>query len=75
MSGQMWVAVIGLSLTFLLNFAGLVWGAAHLSAAIKSLGKVTDKLEHAVVELREAMGQLSTRVAVLETRHEKQDVA
>jgi hypothetical protein len=52
--------------TVLVNLAGLVWGAAKMDAATKTLGKVTDSL-NIIVSTHE------TRISRIEGRMDVQD--
>lgn len=56
----------------LLNFGGIVWGAATMSGSLKNLRETTDKLSHTLEQTTTKMETIqldySSRMAVLENR-------
>lgn len=61
-------ALIGVLLTMLLQFGGLVWGAAKLSAAVDELRRITSRLEAAEAQRTQVEQSTLERVRVLEIR-------
>lgn len=61
-------AVIGLGITVLLNFGGVVWSFATLAAAVRELRQTTTTLAATVDRMDHTLDRLHTRVAVLEDR-------
>src|SRR5690606_23142976 len=61
-------ATIGLGITVLLNFGGVVWSFATLAAAVRELRQTTTTLAATVERIDHTLDRLHTRVAVLEDR-------
>lgn len=56
------------ALAALVNLAGLIWGASQLHAAVKTLEKVSRKLEKSDERQWQSIASQETRLAVLESR-------
>lgn len=56
----------------LLNFGGIVWGAATMSSSLRTLKETTDRLTHTMEQTTSKMESIqldySSRMAVLENR-------
>lgn len=64
-------ATVGLIVTVLVNVAGIVWGAATLSASVKQLKESTERMDQTVRDVGERVSELDTRVSVLEDRDQR----
>lgn len=64
-------AMIGLGITVLLNFGGVVWSFATLAAAVRELRQTTTTLAATVERIDHTLDRLHTRVAVLEDRQQR----
>lgn len=56
----------GIALAFLIQFTGLVWGAAQIASSVSALNKTIDQLRKAVNQLEERTHNHEVRVSVLE---------
>lgn len=61
--------MIGLGITVAVNFGGIVWSFATLTAAVRELRTTTTALTQTVDRMDHTLDKLHTRVAVLEDRH------
>jgi hypothetical protein len=59
------IAIVGLSVTLLGQFAGIIWFAA-------TLRHIVTELKLAVVALQQLTNQMNVRVTLLEDREERQ---
>ena len=64
-------ATIGLGITVLLNFGGVVWSFATLAAAVRELRSTTTALTQTVDRMDHTLDRLHTRVTVLEDRQQR----
>lgn len=64
-------ATIGLGITVLLNFGGVVWSFATLAAAVRELRQTITTLATTVDRMDHTLDRLHTRVAVLEDRQQR----
>lgn len=62
------VAFIGVILTMILQFGGLVWGASALNSAVNELRRITARIEVSEARRDADIGTLQHRVGIVETR-------
>lgn len=63
-----WVAIVAVTVTVLVQFAGIIWFAATQRAMLDAVRGVVSELKLAVESLREIAGALDKRVTILEDR-------
>lgn len=68
----LYIAVIGLGLSFLVQFGGIIWFAATMRSAIDQLTTTTRELHGTVQALRDNNGLLDRRLAVVEDRQARE---
>lgn len=66
-------AVLTLAMALLLNLAGLIWGAAKIDSAVKSLSASVTKLDKQVGRLDERFSGHDSRLRVLEDRQRRRE--
>lgn len=70
MSPQLLVGVIGVSMTLLVQFGGIVWFASSIRTSMMYQIQAVDKLTKAVEDLHSTVSHLDRRVTILETLNE-----
>lgn len=68
MTPQLIIATIGISVTFLVQFGGIVWFAASIRTSTQFQAQAINRLTSAVENLHAAVVAVDRRVTVLETR-------
>lgn len=71
MSPAAWIAIGGIFLTLLAQFAGIVWFAASQKTMLLTMQQVVAELKEAVRGVKELGDALHVRVALLEDREER----
>ena len=72
MSVTMVIAIIGICLTLLVQFAGVIWFAATQRQIVSSQERTVHELSKAVNSLESIASSLDKRVTVLEDRAARQ---
>jgi len=62
------IGYLSVSFALLVNFGGLVWGAAKMSTTLRLLIKEVDQLRTVIGQIQDTQSKIVSRVAVLEER-------
>ncbi len=65
------LSMLALGLSFLIQFAGIVWFAATMRSGLLQLNKTTQELHETVRTLSDSDNKLDRRLALLEDRQER----
>jgi uncharacterized protein YoxC len=63
--------IIFLALAFLVNFAGLIWGASSIASTVRHLDQTVKNLDKTVRFVVQRVGEMDSRVRLLEDRQER----
>jgi len=62
------IGMLGIIFGMLLNFGGLIWGAATISASVEQLQKTQVQIQRTQMDISHQLGRIDIRLTLAESR-------